>query len=102
MKNFIEITLWHGCSPANLLHIFITPFSKNTSGGCFYLPYFKKLSGIILPLEVRDDDIQMSDIKFFLWFYMLTQDTGDSRTNYFNCNNYSNILSKLEKNLETK
>ena len=30
--NFIEITLWHRCSPVNLLHIFRTPFSKNTSG----------------------------------------------------------------------
>ena len=29
---FIEITLWHGCSPANLLHIFRTPFLKITSG----------------------------------------------------------------------
>ena len=29
--NFIEITLWHGCS-VNLLHIFRTPFTKNTSG----------------------------------------------------------------------
>ena len=31
-SNFIEITLWHGCSPVNLLHIFRTPFSKNTPG----------------------------------------------------------------------
>ena len=30
--NFIEITLRHVCSPVNLLHIFRTPFSKNTSG----------------------------------------------------------------------
>ena len=30
---FIEIALRHGCSPVNLLHIFITPFSKNTSWG---------------------------------------------------------------------
>ena len=29
--NFIEITLRHGCSPVNLLHIFRTPFLKNTS-----------------------------------------------------------------------
>ena len=29
--NFIEITLWHGCSPVNMLHIFRTPFPKNTS-----------------------------------------------------------------------
>ena len=31
--NFIEITLRHGCSPINLLHIFRTVFPKNTSGG---------------------------------------------------------------------
>ena len=30
--NFIEITLRLGCSPVNLLHIFRTPFPKNTSG----------------------------------------------------------------------
>ena len=32
LSNFIEITLWHGCSPVHLLHIFRAPFSKNTSG----------------------------------------------------------------------
>ena len=31
--NFIEIALWHGCSPVNLLHIFRTPFPKKTCGG---------------------------------------------------------------------
>ena len=30
---FIEITLRHGSFPVNLLHIFRTPFPKNTSGG---------------------------------------------------------------------
>ena len=30
--NIIEITLQHGYSPVNLLHIFRTPFLKNTSG----------------------------------------------------------------------
>ena len=30
--NFIEITLRNECSPVNLLHIFRTPFLKNTSG----------------------------------------------------------------------
>ena len=29
----IEITLRHGCSTVYLLHIFKTPFYKNTSGG---------------------------------------------------------------------
>ena len=31
--NFIEITLRHGCSPANLLHICRAPFPKNNPGG---------------------------------------------------------------------
>ena len=31
-SNFIEITLLHGCSPVNFLHIFRTPFPRNTSG----------------------------------------------------------------------
>ena len=31
-KVTIEITLWHGCSPINLMHIFRTPFFKNTTG----------------------------------------------------------------------
>ena len=30
--NFIEITLWHGCSSVYLLHVFRTPFLKNTFG----------------------------------------------------------------------
>ena len=32
LSKFIEITLGHGCSPVNLLHIFRIPFPKNTSG----------------------------------------------------------------------
>ena len=31
-SNFIEITLRHGRSPVNLLHIFRTPFPKNNPG----------------------------------------------------------------------
>ena len=31
--NIMEITLRHGCSPINLLHIFRKLFDKNTSGG---------------------------------------------------------------------
>ena len=30
--DFIEITLWHGCSSVNLLHIFSTPSPKKTFG----------------------------------------------------------------------
>ena len=34
-SNFIEVTLWHECSPVNLLHIFRTIFLKNTFGRLF-------------------------------------------------------------------
>ena len=30
--NFYEITLRHGCSPVNSMHIFRIPFLKSTSG----------------------------------------------------------------------
>ena len=36
-SNFIEITLRHGCSIVNLLHIFKTLFYKNTFGGLPFL-----------------------------------------------------------------
>ena len=39
-SNFIEITLRHGCSPANLLHIFRIPFPKNTSGRLLLKKFF--------------------------------------------------------------
>ena len=38
-SNFIETTLRHGCSPINLLHIFRTPFPKNTSEGLLLCSY---------------------------------------------------------------
>ena len=34
-RKFIEITLRHGCSPVNLLHIFRTPLNNNTSERLF-------------------------------------------------------------------
>ena len=41
-SNFIEITLWHGCSAVNLLNILRTPFLRNTSG--WLLLSFKHLT----------------------------------------------------------
>ena len=42
-SNFIEIALWQGCSPINLLYIFRTPFPKNTSGGLLLSKQASKL-----------------------------------------------------------
>ena len=41
-SNFIEIALWHGCSPVILLHIFRTLFPENTSEWLF-LTFIEKL-----------------------------------------------------------
>ena len=40
-SNFIEIMLQHGFSPVNLMHIFITPFLKNTFGWLLLLVLFQ-------------------------------------------------------------
>ena len=45
-SNFLEITLRHGYSSVNFLHIFITSFPKNTSGGLLlFFPMCSDLSG---------------------------------------------------------
>ena len=46
-SNFIEITLWHGCSPVNLLHFFRTHFLKNTSEGLLLSCLVTKIKEII-------------------------------------------------------
>ena len=41
--DFIETILWHGCSPVNLLDIFRTPSTRNTSGWLLLESYDKLL-----------------------------------------------------------
>ena len=50
--SFIEITLRRGCSPITLLHIFRTPFIKNTSGWLL-LRGFNILSISIFPATLK-------------------------------------------------
>ena len=49
-SNFVEITLRHGCSSTNLLHIFRAPFYKNTSGGLLLI-MLKIFINVILKLR---------------------------------------------------
>ena len=42
LRNFIEITLQHGCPPVNLLHIFGIPFRNNTSGRLLLSLYIER------------------------------------------------------------
>ena len=61
--NFNEIALRRGCSLVNLLHIFRTPFLKNTSEGLLRYLVFKSslfqsnivTSGIVNPIQINYD-----------------------------------------------
>ena len=46
--NFVEIALRHGYYPVNLLHIFRTPFPKNTSGWLLLKYQSIRLNSILL------------------------------------------------------
>ena len=48
--NFIEIIHRHACSPVNLLHIFRTPFLKNTFGWLLLNIWFLPLFVLLLQL----------------------------------------------------
>ena len=41
--NFIKITLWHGCSPVNLLHTFRTPSYRTPLECCFRISFHFKV-----------------------------------------------------------
>ena len=44
--NFIDIAIRHGCSPIDLLHIFKTPFPRNTSGWLLLSSKVQPLTGV--------------------------------------------------------
>ena len=63
LSNFIKVTLRRGRSPVNLLHIFRTPFSKNTSWWrlLYYFPtrYISKKSNVQL--------LNNSVVRIYFW-----------------------------------
>ena len=68
--NFFEITLWHRCSPVYLLHIFRTPFPKNTYGRlllAIITLFDGKASMIIYMLS----NYYLWDLQLFLFFACL-------------------------------
>ena len=70
-SNFIEITLRHGCSPVNFLHIFRTPFSKNTSGWLLpkVAPWFNLFINIWwLMLQIRHYTVLKMKLSFKVFF----------------------------------
>ena len=67
-----KITLGHGCSPVNLIHIFTTPFPKNTPGWLLLYVnsaclYNSNVWFILLFLEVRKNEKWLTLYKCWLW-----------------------------------
>ena len=109
--NFIEIAIRCGSSPVNLLHIFRTPFPKNTYGGLllsFTKHFYKILVRLLMVaeelillifklgidlgnLEIRQIKFllqQIFDIKNRLIFHVLqlaSEDVQKSKNGCFEC-----------------
>ena len=64
--NFMEITLRHGCSPVNSLHIFRTRFLKNTCGRL--LLFLTEMYGVRTPINpVNFCSLQKTSPLCFYW-----------------------------------
>ena len=79
-NNFVEITLWHGCSPVSLLHIFRTLFAKNTSWGllmhtcftkwiCFRTGRWQRVAWFV---HIEKVVWQFQEIRF-IWQFVITK-----------------------------
>ena len=60
-SNFNENALQHGCSPVNWLHIFRTPFPRNTSGWLYLYIVMISVEKLIFKLSV----LNLIEIKYF-------------------------------------
>ena len=70
-KQLYQITLRHGCSPVNLLHIFRTPFSKTTSEWLAAEIRFLRYTSFEMNWQPLPEDIQIVQDSF-IQFLVLT------------------------------
>ena len=68
--NFIETTLRHRCSPVYLLHIFRTPFPKNTCGRLL-LAIITLFDGKASKIIYMPSNYYLWDLQLFLFFACL-------------------------------
>ena len=77
-SNFIEIALWQGCPPVNLLHFFRAPFPKYTSGWML-LTSLKRNSSTVVFLVFFPDFLRIPNFFFYLGFsFTNIHDSQDS------------------------
>ena len=88
-SNLIEITLRHGCSPVNLLHIFRTPFYKNASGGLplmlivlIIVIMMKMMMIILVNIIIRSSQRRCSLKKVFLEISQNSRESTCSRVSF--------------------
>ena len=92
-SSFIEITLWHGCSPVNLLHIFRTPFIRTPMDGCFFLSTsygYYSLNIVSLQFQSRLlFETQLTTIKYFDYTHQSTHLLGNHRVSVYHIHQYA-------------
>ena len=93
--NFIEITPRHGCSPINLLHIFRTPFLKNTSGRLLLdLPHcYTHFSKIRVGVASWSQDLSYIyySLQLYLYYNNEWENLQDTPNSQYNCQYLTNI-----------
>ena len=67
----IEITLWHGCSPVNLLHIFRITFPNNTSGGLLLRDLLTNKLSLFSIARIKSPITRKFLIAFVYVFYVI-------------------------------
>ena len=83
--NFIEIALWHGCSPVNLLYIFRTPFSKNISGWLLLIDSSKTFHIVDHLLLLKRLEMYFVNTTNLAWFSRLLIWQETVSKNYWMC-----------------
>ena len=76
--NLIKITFRHGCSPVNLLHIFRTPFPRNTSGWLLLVIVFFEINII----SSKSFCFVLPWSRNYAWLYQREKKSPSSKTIY--------------------
>ena len=107
-SNCIEITLWHGCSPVNWLHLFRTPFPRSTSV-CLLLRFTEEILYSILMWQniatcsLKSKVFKSSNVIVTGWWGLIPASIYLFKVNNRNTRKRCEICSKLTiKTLERR
>ena len=89
----IEIALRRRCSPINLLHIFRTPFPKNTSGRLLLMAIWS---------ELKSQFLTVNFFKIHILMILLTRNWKDNiyqTSQMINKVNFTSLFTRLKKKI---